>query len=91
MCSYCQSLEHDLNSCPYYDISDACDARLNTVIETMNERHECFVGKMRECDLLHVTDLSPSSPRLTVSLNDVYASSLPLELDFMVDSPSTNL
>ena len=31
---------------------------------TMNNRHECFVRKMRECCLLHETNPSPSSPRL---------------------------
>ena len=57
----------------------------------MNERHECFVGKMRECGLLHGTDPSPSSPRLKVSLYDDCESSLSLEPDFVVDSPFTSL
>ena len=87
MCSCCQSFDHDVNSCPYYDILDSCYAKLNAVIETMNEQHECFVGKMRECGLLHVTDPSPSSFRLEVSIYDDYESSLPLEPTFMTDSP----
>jgi len=37
VCSYCQSFEHDANSCPYYDIFDACYAKLDVVIEVMNE------------------------------------------------------
>ena len=88
VCSYCQSFGHDVNFCPYYDISDECYARLNTMIETMNES---FVGTMRECGLLHETDPSPSSPRLEFSLYDDYDSSLPLEPDFMVDSPLTGI
>jgi len=31
------SFDHDGNSCPYYEIFDACYAKLNVVIETMNE------------------------------------------------------
>ena len=53
----------------------------------MNEQHECFVGKMRECGLLHATDPSPSSSRLEVSIYNDYESSLPLEPTFMIDSP----
>jgi len=57
----------------------------------MNEQLECFVGKMRETGLLHETDPSPSSPKLEVSLYDDYESSLPLEPDFMANSPLTGL
>jgi len=46
---------------------------------------------MRECGLLHVTEPSPSSPRLEVSLYDDYESSLPLETNLMVDTPLTSL
>ena len=46
---------------------------------------------MRECGLLHVTDPSLSSPRLEFSLYDDYESTLPLEPDFMVNSPLTDL
>ena len=37
VCSYCQSYDHDVNSCPYYGISNESYARLNAIIETMNE------------------------------------------------------
>jgi len=37
MCSYCQSLDHDVNCCPYCDISDEHYAKLDTIIEAMNE------------------------------------------------------
>ena len=40
---------------------------------------------------MYEIDPSPSSPRLEVSLCDDYESSLPLEPDFMVDSPLTGL
>ena len=29
VCSYCHSLDHDANSCPYSDISDECYAKLD--------------------------------------------------------------
>ena len=91
VCSCCQSFDHDTNSCPYYDISNAYYAKLNAVIEKMNERHQCFVGKMRECGLLHETDPSSSSPRLEISLYDDYESSLSLEPDFMAHTPLSGL
>ena len=49
-----------MNSCPSYDISNESYARLNAIIETMNERHKHFVSEMREFGLLHKTD--PSLP-----------------------------
>jgi len=91
VCSYCQFFDHDVNSCPYYDISNECYARLDDVIETMNERHEFFISEMRECGLLHEIDPSPSSPRPVVNLYDDYESFLPLEPNFMVDAPLTGL
>jgi len=47
-----------VNSCPYYDVSDEPYARLNSMIETMNERHEHFVSEIKEFGLLDETDLS---------------------------------
>ena len=55
ICSHCQSFDHNVNSCPYYDVSDEAHARLNAMIETMNERHEHFVCEMREFGLLYET------------------------------------
>jgi len=86
MCSYCQSFDLDANYCPYYDIFYDSYARVNVVIEIMNDRHECFIGKMGERGLLHETCPGPSSARLEVSLYDDYGSSLPLGPNFMVDS-----
>jgi len=63
-CSYCQSFDHDVNSCPYYDISNESYAKLVAMVETMNEQHECFVSEMREFGLLHETDPSLPIPRL---------------------------
>ena len=37
LCSFCQSSDHDVHSCPYYDVSDECYARLDAIIGTMNE------------------------------------------------------
>ena len=64
MCSYCQSFDHDLNSCPYYNLSNDSYARLNAMIETINEQHKHFVSEMREFDLLSETDPSLPSLRL---------------------------
>ena len=46
-----------MNSCPYYDVSDECYARLDAMIGTMNKQHEHFVSWMTECSLLHETTL----------------------------------
>jgi len=37
VCYYCQSFDHDANSYPYYEIFDACYAKPNAEIKTMNE------------------------------------------------------
>jgi len=50
-----------VNSYPYYDVSNECYARLNTMVETMNEQHEHFLSDVRECGLLHEIDLPFSS------------------------------
>jgi len=47
VCSHCQSFEHEVNSCLYYDISNESYPRLNAMKETMNERHMHFVSEMR--------------------------------------------
>ena len=57
----------------------------------MNEKHECFIGEMREFSLLDETDPGPSSARLEVSLYDDHESSFPLEPNFMINSPLTGL
>ena len=75
-----------MNSYPYYDISNESYARLNAMIETMNERHEHFVSEMREFCSLHETD-----PRLESSLYDDYESSLPLDSNVVDDTHLTDL
>jgi len=72
---YVLTLNHDVNSCPYYDVSDELYARLNAMIETINERYEHFVSEMSECGLLHETD--PSLPFLGLSLVSLMLVSLP--------------
>jgi len=37
LCSFCQSFDHDVHSCPYYDVSDVCHARLSAMIGKMHE------------------------------------------------------
>ena len=80
-----------MNSCPYYDVSDECYARLDAMIGIMNEQHERFVSRMREGSLLHETDPSLPCPRLEARLYDDYESSLPLESNVVDNAPLTNL
>jgi len=80
-----------VNSCPYYDAPDEAYARLNVIIETMNEQQELFVNEVREFDLLHKTDISLPVPRLESSLYDDYESSLSLESNVVDDAPLANL
>jgi len=80
-----------VNSCPYYDIFNEAYARLNAMIETINERHKHFVNEMREFRLLHEIDIGLPIPRLEFSLYDDYESSLPPESNVVDDAPLTNL
>jgi len=91
VCSFCQYFDLDVNSYHYYDISDESYARLNAIIETMNEQHEHFVSEIREFGLLHETDPTLPIPRLESSLYDDYESSLPLESSVVDDAPLTDL
>ena len=90
-CSYCQSFDHDVNSCPYYDVSNEAHVRLNAMIETMNGQYTHFLSEMRKCGLLHETDPSLPSLRLKSSLYDDCKSSLPLKSNIVDDAPSTDL
>ena len=90
-CSYCQSFDHDVNSCPSYDVfNDSC-ARLNVLMETMKEQQDHFVSEMREFSLLHEIDPSLPIPRLESNLHDDYASSLSLESNVVDDAPLPDL
>jgi len=91
VCYCCSSFDHDVNSCPYYDVSDECYIRLDAMIGTMTEQHECFVSRMRERGLLHETDPSLPCPRLDARLYDGCESSLPLESNVVDDAPLTDL
>jgi len=91
VCSYCQSSNHDVNSCPYYDIFDESYVRLDAMIGTMNERHENFIREMREFGLFYETNPSLPIPRLESSLYDDYESSLPLESNVVNDASLTDL
>ena len=68
MCSYCQIFDHDVNYCPYYDVFDESYARLNVVIETMNEQRKHFISEMRDCGLLHEFHHSLPVPQLRLVL-----------------------
>ena len=61
------------------------------MIETMNEQHERFISRMRECTLLHEADPSLPYPRLEVYLYDDCESSLPQESNVVDDAPLTDL
>jgi len=88
---FCQSFDHDVNSCPYYDVSDEAYTRLNAMTETMNAQHTHFVSEMRECNLLHETNPSLHFPKLEASLYNNCDSSLPLESNVADDTPLTDL
>jgi len=91
LCSYCQSFDHDVNSCPYYDVSDEAYVKLNAMIKTMNGRHKNFVSEMRQYGLLHGTNPSLPIPTLECSLHDDYESFLQLESNVVDDAPLTNI
>jgi len=80
-----------VNSCPCYDVFDKCYARLDAMIGTMNEQHERFVSRMRECGLLHETDPSLRCPSLEARLYDNCKSSLSLESNIVDDAHLTDL
>ena len=61
--------------------------KLNVIIKTMNEGHECFVCDMREWGILHEIDPNLSSLILEVCLYDDYEFSLPLDTAFTIDTP----
>ena len=69
-CSNYQSSDHDVNSYPYYVISDEGFVRLNDMIETLNEQNVKFESYLQENHLLHEIDLSLPSSRREVSLCD---------------------
>jgi len=43
VCSYYQYFDHDVNSCPNYDVSDEAYASLNGMIETMSDMSTLLV------------------------------------------------
>jgi len=75
VCSYCQSFDHDMNFCPYYDVSSESYGRLNAIIETINEQHKHCVSEMREWGLLH--EIHPSLPSVYLRLVSMLIMSLP--------------
>jgi len=91
VCSCRQSFDHDVNSYPYYDVSDEAYARLNALMEAMYERHEHFISDMREFDLLYETNPSIPFIRLEASLYDNSESSFALESNVVDDVPLIDL
>jgi len=82
MCSYCQSFDHDVNSCPYYDAFDKWYARLDATIGIMNEQHEQFVSRMREC--VYCMRLTLVYLALDLRLVSIMILSLPFPLSLML-------
>ena len=80
-----------MNFYPYYHVTDEAYARLNAIIEIMNERHEHVVSEMREFGLLHGTDPSLPIPRIESSLYDDSKFFLPLKSNVVDDAPLTDL
>ena len=91
VCSYCQSFDHDVNSCLYYDGFDEAHGTLNTMIETMNERHMQLVNEMREFGLSHEIDPNLPFAGLEASLYNDGESSHPLESNVVDNAPLTDL
>ena len=91
MRSYCQSFDHDVNSCPYYDVFDESYARLNAMIKTINEQHEHFVSEVREFGLLCETEPSLAFLRFEASLYDDCEYFLLLKSNFINYAFSTSL
>ena len=89
--SYCQSFDHDVNSCLPYDVFNESYARFYALIETTTERQEYFVSEIREFDLLHETDHNVPIRRLESSLYDDYESFIPIESNVVNDAPLTDL
>jgi len=90
-CSYCQSSDHDVNSClSFAEFNDSC-ARIDVLMETIKEQQDNFVSKIREFSLLHETDPSLPIPRLESDLPDDYASSCPLESNVVDNVPLPDL
>ena len=80
-----------MNSCLYYDVFDESYARLNAIIETMNDQHRGFVIEMMEFSLLHETDPNLPSSRLEANLYDNCESFLLLESNLVDDAPLASL
>ena len=89
--SFSQFFDHDVNSYPYYDVPDEFYARLNVMIQTVNEWHEHFICEIRECGLLYETNPSAPSSRLKASLYEYCKYSLPLEFNFVDDTALIDL
>ena len=87
VCSYCQSFDHDV----HIDVYDESYARLNAMIEIMNEQHKCFIGDMREFGLLSETKPNIPSLRHEASLHDDCEFFLPLQSSFVDDVYLTGL
>ena len=61
------------------------------MIKTMSEHHKDFVSKMRDCGLLHETNLRLPFFWLEASLYDGCGSFLPLKSNLVDDAPLTDL
>ena len=91
VCYYYQSFDHDVNSCPHYDVSDECQVKHNAMIETVDQEHEHFVSEMREFGLLYKIDPSLPFPSFEASLYDYCESSLSLESNVVVAQTDPSL
>jgi len=88
LCAFIANLfNHDMNSCPYCDVFNESYARLNALIERINEQHKHFVNEAREFGLLYETNPNLPSSRLEASLYDDHEPFLLLESNFADDAP----
>jgi len=80
-----------VNFYSFDDVSGESYARLNAMIETMNEQHEHVISEMMAFGLLNETDPSIPSPRFDASLYNDCESFLPLESNIIDDTTLTDL
>lgn len=91
MCTYCQSYNHNTNSCPHHSISNAPYVGLEKLVEKFVENCSRISNECRELGLVHEIDSSPSSSRHEVCRYDDCESSFPRGLDSNNDKTLTYL
>lgn len=97
VCCYCQSCDHEVNSCPefYANLEYMLEKRSSELTKLANmieivEEQQCRLAYMIREYNEHKTNLSLGSPILTICPYEDCESSLPSESDLHDDIPLTN-